>query len=456
MKKYLLAVTVWALLAIQTWAQAPQAFNYQAVVRNNTGAVVANQNVSARFTIRDGSSSGSSVYQETKTLTTNQFGLITHAVGNGNVVSGNFSTINWGSGSKWLQVEVDASGGSSYTDMGTTQLLSVPYALYAANGATGPTGPTGPTGADGNQGPQGPMGPIGPTGFLPNGSAAGNTPYWDGSNWVTNSSNIYNNGGNVGIGTTAPSKHLEVSGSGKEFIRLTDETPAVGDTMGIDFLKPDVGGGWTDWRISSVMMGGNFEIAGSNDDFASNPITRFAITPSGYVGIGTTSPGARLEVNGQVKITGGSPGAGKVLTSDANGLATWQAPVQTGNYTSGFCNTPSSAGVYNWSGPKVTLTTTAGQKVLIIATVTMGSTSAGGASGLNIAPAYAATGNATPIIVGGAMLDLQVAQNTRHSFTVSAVVTPGAGTWDFGAAVSVANTAVWNSNEYGYVSAIIF
>jgi len=136
MRKVLLSFAAASLFAVSTWAQAPQSFNYQAVVRNNTGAVVANQAVSVRLTVHDGSSSGTTVYQETKSLTTNQFGLVTHAVGTGTQVgSGTFAGINWGSGSKWLQVEVDASGGSSYTDMGTSQLLSVPYALYAANGA---------------------------------------------------------------------------------------------------------------------------------------------------------------------------------------------------------------------------------------------------------------------------------------------------------------------------------
>lgn len=153
-----LILLLFVCLSVLLFAQPPQGFNYQAVVRNNSGAIIANQAVSARFTIHDGSASGTTVYQETKSLTTNQFGLITHAVGTGNVTNGTFAAINWGNSSKWLQVEVDATGGSSYTDMGTTQLLSVPYALYAGTGVTGPTGatgaigPTGPTGATGATG----------------------------------------------------------------------------------------------------------------------------------------------------------------------------------------------------------------------------------------------------------------------------------------------------------------
>ncbi|MFN8286890.1 MAG: collagen-like protein [Chitinophagales bacterium] len=170
----LFTVILGCLFALTVAAQAPQSFNYQAVARNAAGNVLQNQNVGLRFTIRDGSGTGTIVYQETQNKTTNQFGLFSAEVGNGTAVTGNFSGINWGSGAKYLQVEFDAAGGSSYTDMGAAQLLSVPYALYAnqanTGGAQGPTGPTGPqgiqgpAGAQGSQGLQGPTGPTGPQG----------------------------------------------------------------------------------------------------------------------------------------------------------------------------------------------------------------------------------------------------------------------------------------------------
>jgi hypothetical protein len=173
MKKILLSITL-LIAAFWGFAQAPQSFNYQAVIRNSTGAVVASQAVGARYTIREGSETGTILYRETQTLNTNQFGLVTHSVGTGTVVSGTFNSINWGSGAKYLQVEVDVAGGTAYVDMGATQLLSVPYALFSANGgvagptgpqgAQGPAGPQGATGNDGAQGPQGNDGPQGPTG----------------------------------------------------------------------------------------------------------------------------------------------------------------------------------------------------------------------------------------------------------------------------------------------------
>jgi hypothetical protein len=88
-----------------------------------------------------------------------------------------------------------------------------PQGLQGLTGATGPQGLQGMTGATGPQGLQGIQGPQGATGFLSAGATAGNTPFWDGSQWVTNSSNIFNNGGDVGISTTSPQSKLEVAGS---------------------------------------------------------------------------------------------------------------------------------------------------------------------------------------------------------------------------------------------------
>ena len=130
-------------------AQSPQALNYsESVVRDNSGKIIVNQLVSVRITVLDDSTSGTILYRETHSVTTNQFGLITLPIGMGTALSGTFSGISWGSGLKYLEVEIDPAGGSNYANMGTTQLLSVPYALYAqsAGNSIGSTGPTGPAG----------------------------------------------------------------------------------------------------------------------------------------------------------------------------------------------------------------------------------------------------------------------------------------------------------------------
>ncbi len=165
--KYIIITLILFFNNINVFSQSPQAFKYQAIVRGSTGNVLTSQNVRFRLSILQGSVGGPSVYVETQYITTNQFGMVDLAIGNGTYVSGNFSTISWGTSIYFLKTELDPSGGTTYTTMGTTQLLSVPYALYA-------------------------------------GSAGGNL-------WSPNGNNIYNNNtGNVGIGTNAPTSKLAI------------------------------------------------------------------------------------------------------------------------------------------------------------------------------------------------------------------------------------------------------
>ena len=119
-------------LSAQT-SQTPPAFNYQAIARYAAGNPLPNRAVALRLGILNDSAAGNLIYSETFSTLTNKFGLFTVNIGAGAVVAGVFSQINWAAGSKWLKVELDMNGGSSFLYMATTQLLSVPYALYAAN-----------------------------------------------------------------------------------------------------------------------------------------------------------------------------------------------------------------------------------------------------------------------------------------------------------------------------------
>ena len=130
MKNFLSIIFV-SLISTISFGQAPQALNYQAVARTAQGQIIPAQNVNVRFSILDGSITGTSIYQETQSATTNNFGLFTLAIGKGTVVSGTFSTINWGTGNKFLKVEIAADGSGNFQLQGTTQLLSVPYSLYS-------------------------------------------------------------------------------------------------------------------------------------------------------------------------------------------------------------------------------------------------------------------------------------------------------------------------------------
>jgi uncharacterized protein (TIGR02145 family) len=170
MKK--LFVLLFALIgfSVRSFAQAPEKLSYQAVIRNAGNGLVSNQTVGMRISILQGSASGSVVYAETQQASTNASGLVTLEIGSGTVVSGSFAAINWTSGPYFIKTETDPEGGSNYSLTGTSQLLSVPYALYAKTsgsstpGPQGPAGPQGPTGAQGPQGPIGLTGPAGPAG----------------------------------------------------------------------------------------------------------------------------------------------------------------------------------------------------------------------------------------------------------------------------------------------------
>ena len=129
MKKLITLLSL--VVTIVTIAQAPQGFNYQATLRDNSGQILLNQIVLVKFNILQNSATGTLVYSEYQTANTDELGHINLVVGQGSATIGTFSNINWGSGSYYMGIELNT--GSGYVAMGTTQLLSVPYALYSEN-----------------------------------------------------------------------------------------------------------------------------------------------------------------------------------------------------------------------------------------------------------------------------------------------------------------------------------
>ncbi len=428
-------------------AQAPQGVNYQAVLRDGSGDILASAGIDVRFTIHESTSSGTTVYEENHLLTTNAYGLITAVIGEGTVTSGTFSAIDWLSEIYFLQVEVNDGGG--YIDMGTTQLMSVPYALAAdeaqtaetatnmslddltdANGAGAAIGEvlewdgsewvpaTDDSGGGGGDdwGSQvaatdatltGDGTAGNPLGIATNGvsnaeisagavgtselndgsiqavdlnqmgAAAGEVLEWNGAAWAPatddvsggggiggsgtanylskftagttlGNSVVYETGSNIGIGTTSPSTKLHIvsssstplniDGTAGMYVGLYEAGIYRGYYGSYSGAAPDVdfgtGGGNTTGSLHLAIQG--------------SPSA--TITSAGNMGIGTTAPGAKLEVAGQIKITGGTPGAGQVLTSDGTGLATWE-PMVGGSGTTSYI-------------PKWTASTTLGSSVI--------------------------------------------------------------------------------------------
>lgn len=139
MKKLYTLVILVITLSFSVIGQAPQSFKYQAVVRDLSGNVISNQLVALRISLLLGSDTGQVVYSEIHSGTTNQFGLITLDIGNGTVETGIFSAIDWRLDNYFLKLEIDATGGSDFQHIGTSQLLSVPYALHTQTSEKFPT-----------------------------------------------------------------------------------------------------------------------------------------------------------------------------------------------------------------------------------------------------------------------------------------------------------------------------
>ena len=131
MKNLLIAFMLILTSKMSLQAQTPQGFNYQATVRNADGALIVNENVNFRFNVQQGSATSDAVFTETHLVSTDGLGQINLTIGDGTAVTGDFSQIDWSLGSYFLGIELNT--GASYVAMGTTQLLSVPFALYAEN-----------------------------------------------------------------------------------------------------------------------------------------------------------------------------------------------------------------------------------------------------------------------------------------------------------------------------------
>jgi uncharacterized protein (TIGR02145 family) len=167
MRKIVIFVST-LLLTASLWAQAPLKMNYQAVIRDGSNNLIVNKKVGVKISILQGSEMGTLAYEETHTPTTNANGLATFIIGVGNMISGDFSKIDWSKGDFFIKTETDPEGGDNYSIIGTSQLLSVPFALYAANyqpGPKGDTGAQGPIGLTGTQGLKGDKGDTGATGL---------------------------------------------------------------------------------------------------------------------------------------------------------------------------------------------------------------------------------------------------------------------------------------------------
>ncbi len=324
------------------FSQAPQAVNYQGIARDGVGNALANQLLGLELTIHSGSPTGTIVYQETFSPTTNQFGLYTVQMGMGTPVTGTFSSISWGTNSYYLEIGMDITGGNNYVSAGTSQLISVPYALYAQTSGSSTAGPTGPTGAVGNTGLTGPIGPSGAVGATGPTGGTGNTG-------LTGATGPSGGTGNTGLtGPTGPSGGTGNTG-------LTGPTGPSGGTGNTGLTGPTGPSGGTG---NTGLTGPTGPSGGTGNTGLTGPTGPTG--PSGGTGnTGLTGPTGPSGANGAAGATGptGANGtAGATGPTGANGTAGATGPTGPSGATGA---TGSLAGeyayIYNTSAQFVTL-----------------------------------------------------------------------------------------------------
>ena len=133
MSKMMYSIIVGILLTASVFAQVPQKMSYQAVVRNSSNALIISTPIGIKISVIQGSVNGAITYSETQFQNTNINGLVSLEIGTGTPVIGTFSNINWANGPYFIKSEIDPNGSTNYTVQGTTELISVPYALYSGN-----------------------------------------------------------------------------------------------------------------------------------------------------------------------------------------------------------------------------------------------------------------------------------------------------------------------------------
>jgi hypothetical protein len=281
-----------ALINGFAFGQVPNAFQYQSIVRDAANNIISNQNVNLKILILDNSPTGNVLYSETHSVITNEFGLINLQIGGGTILSGSFNSINWGVNNKYVRLEIDPTGGNTFQFLGTSQLLSVPYALHAGssgnvnnnysagngvsitgnvitNSAPDQTitingvGSTSVSGTypnftisstdnvnDADSNPTNEIQTISQSGTnvtLSNGGGTFSVNDGDTSLWKLSGNNIYRRYGNIGIGTNLPKYRLHMNDT-------------LNDNKGITFASNSIGGSTTNViydNIYSVIKGSN-------------------------------------------------------------------------------------------------------------------------------------------------------------------------------------------------------
>lgn len=361
MKKLTTLMFVLLLGFSYTMAQVPSAFSYQAVVRNNSGEVIADRNVSFRISILQNSESGAVVYTETHAAQTNSFGLVTLKIGKGTPVTGTFAPGGWGAAPHFLKVETDPAGGSAYTHMGTSQLLAVPYAFHAQTVENDKVN-------DDDADPDNELQQLSISGTRLTLSDGGGTvtlpSSGGGDNWGTQT--VVTDATLSGNGTTASPLKVVGDLSDNQTLSLSGSDLSIsgGNSVNLPLSPWTIGADIAYYGDKNLVVGesssppaktksgelsipSKFLIKTENKGslkLVNNSTDQTGLSVFNYSGMAAAfyanshMSGTYFENDGtgpcalfgdNIRITDGTQGAGKVLTSDADGVASWQTPAST-------------------------------------------------------------------------------------------------------------------------------
>lgn len=267
-----ISILLFVLSCLGIFAQAPQYLNYQGVARDASNNIISTT-IGLKFEIIQGSATGFVVYDETNTSTPSSAGIFTAAIGSGVSSVGTFSTINWASGPYFIRVSIDPAGGTSFSVIGTSQLLSVPYALYAEKAGSGSS--------------------------LPTGTLTGQTMYWDNPSgkWIVDNQ-LLNDGKQIVIGESL------INGGNK--MRVTSYSPLDSSALFV---------------YHTLASGNQAAVRGIASGSASNSgtLTFNPIIGGHFVGYNNNSGGTAVGSIGQASSPGGDAvGVIAIGTSSSN------------------------------------------------------------------------------------------------------------------------------------------